>query len=108
MALIAATMLTAPAFAQGGAATTTTGSTTSLATVAKPAANTTRANRTMHKPAKNVRQVKHVKKHARKHALFSRSRVPAKHVRHIGMTKRVSSIKSSAQARVGAKLTVPN
>ena len=110
MALIAATMLTAPALAQGGAATTTTGGATSVATVAKPAVNTTRAGRTVHKRAKNVGHVTHVKNHARKHALRSRNRMSAKHVRHIGMTKRVSSVRSSAQtpAKLGAKSTVAN
>ena len=117
IALVAATMLTAPALAQGGGATkpTTTGTATSAATVAKPTANPTRAAHITHKRAKHVRHVrhvKHVKKLARKHALHARSRVSAKDVRHVGMTKRVPSIKSSVQAtapaKPGTKSTVAN
>src|SRR5271166_1560267 len=102
MALIAATMLTAPALARGGAATTATGSPNSVATVAKPAANTTRASRAVHKRAKNVRHVTHVKKHARKHALHSRNLVSAKHVRHIGMTRNTLPSSVGASNETGA------
>ena len=120
IALVTATMLTAPALAQGGAATkpTTTGSATSAATGVKPTANPTRAARITHKRAKHVRDVrhirhvKHVEKHARKHVPHARSCISAKHVRHVGMTKQAPSIKSNVQAtapaKLGTKSTVAN
>jgi hypothetical protein len=100
IALVAASMLSAPALAQGGAApqATTPGSANTAAAVAKPVAKTHRDARITHKRVKHVRHIRHgkyAKAHARKHVVHAKHRASAKHVRHLKATKPLAPRKSN-------------
>jgi hypothetical protein len=100
IALVAASMLTAPALAQGSAApqATTPGSGNAAATVTKPVAKTHRAARITHKRVKHVRHIRHskfAKAHARKHVVHVKHRASIKHARHLKATKQLAPRKSN-------------
>jgi len=98
VALVAATMLTAPALAQGGSAPQATmqGRASAATTVAKPSAKTHRAVHPTHKRVKHIRHGKYAKAHARKHVAPARHRASAKHARHLKPTQQLAPRKSNA------------
>jgi len=102
-ALLAATIFTAPAFAEGVSKTTSPAATTQTAPAAAVATQPTKSDVKAVSPVKTFKKGKHARRHIRSH--IAKHGTSVKHVKAVKSLKKVTRVKTSKRihAKVHAK-----